>query len=261
LENDLLRALDRDELRLAYQPVVSLRDESIVAVEALLRWDHPIRGQVPPAEFVRIAEESGLIERIGSWVLDEACRDAVAWSAVMAPERTLTVSVNVSIVQLAASHFVDRVDALLEVNEMEPSLLSLEISESVLHDQGIGTRQSLYALERLGVRLAIDDFGTGYSSLSELTRLPIASLKIDRAFVSSMGQPSGSGGVAEATIALARALSIEVVAEGVESPDQASSLSRLGCDHAQGHLFSPAVPAGAITAMLRAGGRLGRVGG
>ena len=251
LENDLLRALDRDELRLAYQPIVSLADESIVAVEALLRWDHPQRGQVPPAEFVPIAEESGLIERIGNRVLDEACRDAVAWSALMPPGRTLGVCVNVSTVQLAASRFVERVDALLQANRLEPSLLTLDIAESVLNDQGIGARQSLSALNRLGARLAIDDFGTGYSSLSELTRLPIATLKIDRAFVSSMGQPGGSGAVAEATIALARALSIEVVAEGVESPDQAAALRELGCDLAQGHLFSPAVPASQITAMLR----------
>jgi diguanylate cyclase (GGDEF)-like protein/PAS domain S-box-containing protein len=253
LENDLLRALDGDELQLAYQPLVSLRDESIVAVEALLRWQHPQRGLVPPADFVTIAEESGLIDRIGGWVLEEASRDLAVWSALMPHGRTLGVSVNVSVLQLAGSRFVQQIQAILETSGIEPSLLSLELSETVLRDEAISTRQSLYALDRLGARLVVDDFGTGYSSLSELTRLPIASLKIDRSFVTAMGKP-GAGAVAEAAIALARSLSIEVIAEGVESPEQVATLRRLGCHHAQGHLFSPAVPAAEITAMVRAGG-------
>ena len=257
LENDLLRAIDGNDLRLAYQPVVSLRDQSIVGVEALLRWDHAQRGPVPPADFVTIAEEAGLIDRIGNWVLEEASRDLGLWSALMPSGRTLGLSVNVSVLQLAGGAFVEQLQTALEASGIEPSLLSLELTETVLRDGAIRTRQSLYALDRLGARLVVDDFGTGYSSLSELTRLPISSLKIDRAFVASMGEPSGAGTVAEAAIALALALSIEVIAKGVESPEQVAALRRLGCHHAQGHLFSPAVPAADITAMLHGGGILG----
>ena len=259
LENDLSRALDREELHLAYQPVVSLHDESIVAVEALLRWNHPNRGSIAPAEFVPIAEESGLIERIGNWMLEEACRDVAVWSALMPAGRTLGVSINISRLQLAASRFVEQLLGVLEASGIEPSLLSLEIAESVLHDEAIGTRQSLFELNRLGARLAVDDFGTGYSSLRALTSLPIASLKIDRAYVSSIGQETHAGAVAGAAIALARALSMKVVAEGVESAAQASTLRALGCDLAQGHLFSPAVPAAEIATMLRDGGILERI--
>jgi diguanylate cyclase (GGDEF)-like protein/PAS domain S-box-containing protein len=257
LENDLRHALDLGELRLGYQPIVSLQDGSIVCVEALLRWDHRERGSVLPAEFLPVAEESGLIDRLGNLALEHACLDVANWSAMRPESRSCGVSLNISVQQLAGGRFVEQLQATLERSAIDPSLLSFELSERLLRDPSVGTRQSLRTLDQLGARLVIDDFGDGSVSFGELMRLPIASLKIADRFVASMDIPGSEGSVAAVTIALARALSIPVVAEGVETHSQAERLRELGCDLAQGFLFSPAVPPSQITTMLQAGGVLG----
>jgi diguanylate cyclase (GGDEF)-like protein len=256
-ENDLRRALERSELKLAYQPVVTLADSSIVGVEALLRWDHPERGMIAPEEFIPVAEESGLIDRIGRWALDRACRDAVEWGRGRPDAAPIRMAVNLSPLQIASGGFEAALVEVLEKTGHDPSLLTFEITESLLlgHDETIdGTLQ---ALKRLGVGLALDDFGTGYSSLSYLTRLPLDALKVDRSFVATLGTPISDSAITEAIVAMARALSLTVVAEGVETEAQAEELRRLGCSHAQGNLFSEPVAADRIAVLLRAAARPG----
>ncbi len=252
IENDLRRALEREELRLAYQPMLSLRDGSVVAVEALLRWEHPTRGIVPPLEFVPLAEESGLIEPIGAWVLDEACRQAVRWHTSHPDARPISVAVNLSARQLVRRDIADVVASTLRRTGIEARCLSLEITESVLIEEPDTAAQTLRALGALGVHLALDDFGTGYSSLSYLTRLPLDSLKLDRAFVDGLGSEEHDTAIATAVVRMAQALSIDVTAEGVETERQLSELQRLGCAFAQGFLFARPVAAADITALLSA---------
>ncbi|HJS94842.1 MAG TPA: EAL domain-containing protein [Solirubrobacteraceae bacterium] len=254
VENDLRRAIERGELRLEYQPVVSLRNFSIVGVEALLRWRHPQRGEVPPSEFIPIAEENGLIEPIGRWVLEHACRQAAQWYKGRPDAAPLTMSVNLSAVQVRRS-LPDVVKSVLRSTGLDPACLSLEITETVMVRDAEGLGEVLQALKALGVRLVLDDFGTGYSSLSYLTRLPLDVLKVDRSFVDGLGSESRDTAITETIIAMSRALSLDVVAEGVETPDHVRELSRLGCGLAQGFHFSRAVPAEEITRALEHGPR------
>jgi diguanylate cyclase (GGDEF)-like protein/PAS domain S-box-containing protein len=255
VENDLRRALERDELRLEYQPVVSLRNFSIVGVEALLRWRHPERGEIPPSEFIPIAEENGLIEPIGRWVLEHACRQAAEWYDARPDAAPLTMSVNLSAVQVARRSLPDIVGAALRSTGLDPACLSLEITETVMVRDAEGLGDALKALKALGVRLVLDDFGTGYSSLSYLTRLPLDVLKVDRSFVDGLGSEPRDTAITETIIAMSRALSLDVVAEGVETSQHVSELSRLGCGLAQGFHFSRAVPAEEITRALEQGPR------
>jgi diguanylate cyclase (GGDEF)-like protein/PAS domain S-box-containing protein len=250
VENDLRRALARDELRLVYQPVISLVDRSIVGVEALVRWEHPERGIVPPDEFIPVAEEDGLIEPIGRWVLEQACRQAAQWHR-HCPERIpLEIAVNLSAAQFAKRSLPDTVGEILRATGLDPRSLSLEITESViLRDDQVLT-DALLELKELGVQLVLDDFGTGYSSLSYLTRLPLDVLKVDRSFVDGLGRDPRDTAVTEAIVAMARALSLTAVGEGVETEQQARELAAMGCDLAQGYHFSRPVPASEITPML-----------
>jgi diguanylate cyclase (GGDEF)-like protein/PAS domain S-box-containing protein len=252
VENDLRRAVERGELRLEYQPVVSLRNFSIVGVEALLRWRHPQRGEVPPSEFIPIAEENGLIEPIGRWVLEHACRQAAQWYKARPDAAPLTMSVNLSAVQVRRS-LPDIVRSVLRSTGLDPACLSLEITETVMVRDADGLGEVLEALKALGVRLVLDDFGTGYSSLSYLTRLPLDVLKVDRSFVDGLGSESRDTAITETIIAMSRALSLEVVAEGVETSEHVRELSRLGCGLAQGFHFSRAVPAEEISRALEQG--------
>jgi diguanylate cyclase (GGDEF)-like protein/PAS domain S-box-containing protein len=258
IENDLRRALERNELRLAYQPIVSLRDETIVGVEALLRWEHPERGPISPGEFIPVAEENGLIERIGRWVLERACRQAAHWGHLRQDLAPLRLSVNVSPIQLAHHGFAEFLIALLRRSALDPSALSLEITETVLLEEADTVTEAARTLHAAGVRLVLDDFGTGYSSLSYLTRLPLDALKVDRSFVEALGSGPRASAIPEAIVAMARALSLGVVGEGAETAAQVAELRRLGCDFVQGHLFSPPVPASEITAMLSGGASLRR---
>jgi diguanylate cyclase (GGDEF)-like protein/PAS domain S-box-containing protein len=253
VENDLRRALERDELRLEYQPVVSLRNFSIVGVEALLRWNHPERGEVAPSEFIPIAEENGLIEPIGRWVLEQACRQGAEWYRARPDAAPITISVNLSAVQVTRRSLPQLVGSILRSTGLDPACLSLEITETVMVRDADGLGEVLQALKALGVRLVLDDFGTGYSSLSYLTRLPLDVLKVDRSFVDGLGSEPRDTAITETIIAMSRALSLDVVAEGVETSDHVRELSRLGCGLAQGYHFSRAVPPAEITRALEHG--------
>ncbi len=253
LENDLRRALDRDELTLDYQPLVSLRDRSIVSVEALIRWEHPIRGPLPPADFIPVAEESGLIEPIGRWVLEQACRQAAYWYRTRPDAAPISMAINLSAVQLEDQALADTVSAALRGSGLDPACLALELTESAMVDDSEVLTEVLHALEAVGVRLVLDDFGTGYSSLAYLTRLPLDALKVDRSFIRGLGTDPRDTAVTEAIVAMAHALSLEVVGEGAETGLQVAELSRLGCDLVQGYYFSPPVPATVITRMLERG--------
>jgi diguanylate cyclase (GGDEF)-like protein/PAS domain S-box-containing protein len=253
MENDLRRALERDQLRLEYQPVVSLTNFQVVGVEALLRWHHPERGEIPPSEFIPIAEENGLIEPIGRWVLESACRQAAEWYSARPDAAPIGMSVNLSAVQVARRTLPGVVRAALTSTGLDPACLSLEITETVMVRDADGLKDILHALKALGVRLVLDDFGTGYSSLSYLTRLPLDVLKVDRSFVDGLGSDARDTAITETIIAMSRALSLDVVAEGVETAAQVNELSRLGCALAQGFHFSGAVPAAEITQALEQG--------
>jgi diguanylate cyclase (GGDEF)-like protein len=253
METELRRALERRELRLEYQPVVALGDGSIVSVEALLRWHHPDRGLVEPGEFVPVAEETGLIEPIGCWVLDEACRQVARWHAALPDRAPVGISVNLSAVQMANAILPDTVAMSLRAADVDPSALSLEITESVLLEESQRLTQTLTALKELGVRLVLDDFGTGYSSLGYLTRLELDALKVDRGFVVGLGADPQNRGITEAIIAMGRALSLTVIGEGVETAVQLDELRRVGCDQVQGFYYSRPTSPEAITAMLRHG--------
>ncbi len=241
LEHDLRRAVERSELRLHYQPLVDLADGSVVGVEALVRWQHPERGLVPPLSFIPLAEETGLIVPIGQWVLDTACRQVRAWRQAGGAAPSV-VSVNLSARQFAHPDLVAKVAATLEATDLDPSALELEITESVVMDQSEASIERLQALRRLGVKLVLDDFGTGYSSLSYLRRLPLDTIKIDRSFVSGLGSDAADLPIAQAVISLAHGLGIGVVAEGIETATQLACLRELGCDRGQGYAFARPVP-------------------
>jgi diguanylate cyclase (GGDEF)-like protein/PAS domain S-box-containing protein len=255
LENDLRRAVEGDELRVRYQPVVSLRDRSIVGVEALVHWEHPERGAVEPTEFIPIAEESGLIGPIGEWVMREACRAASGWHAESPDAPPLGVSVNLSVRQITQRDIAGMVARTLRDTGLDPQCLCLEITETVILDDSDAANQALRALLALGVGMVLDDFGTGYSSLAYLTRLPIQGLKIDRSFVKRLGSSERSTAIVNAIVKMAEALSIEVTAEGVETVRQIEELQRLGCRRAQGFYFAHSLPASEIAELLVQPGR------
>jgi diguanylate cyclase (GGDEF)-like protein/PAS domain S-box-containing protein len=253
VENDLRRALERDELTLDYQPVVSLRDRSIVGVEALVRWNHPERGRIPPGEFIGVAEENGLIDPIGRWVLNNACHQAADWYRLRPDHPPLSMSVNLSAVQFRNRGLVETVAGAMRGASLDPACLTLELTESVMVSDVDDLDEILSALKDLGVRLVLDDFGTGYSSLSYLTRLPLDALKVDRSFVDGLGRDPRDTALTEAIVAMSHALSLDVVGEGVETERQRDELARFGCDLAQGYHFSRPVDAAEITRMLQHG--------
>jgi diguanylate cyclase (GGDEF)-like protein/PAS domain S-box-containing protein len=252
VENDLRRALERDELHVVYQPIVSLRDGSIASVEALLRWEHPVRGPISPTEFIPVAEESGLIESIGRWVLDAACAQAARWHAASPDSRPLGISVNLSVRQFTQRDLEATVTRTLAVAGIEPSSLCLEITESVLLEEPAGVSEMIRRLAALGVRFVLDDFGTGYSSLAYLSGLPIDGLKVDRSFVQALGVDERSTAITTAIVRMAQALTIEVIAEGVETERQLNALRDLRCELAQGFYFHRPVSAEAVSELLRA---------
>jgi len=253
VERELRHALDRDELELRYQPVVALDSGEIVALEALVRWRHPERGVLDPGEFVAIAEDSGLIEPIGKWVQETACFQALGWHEHRPDQRPLDIAVNLSARQVARRDLADSVAEVLTRTGLDPVNLRLEITESVLVEESARAAETLRALSELGVRLVLDDFGTGYSSLAYLNRFPFDALKIDRSFIDGLGIERERTAIVEAVIGMARALSLEAIAEGVESEAQLAELRRLGCDFAQGHLFSRPLGPENVTKLLRDG--------
>jgi diguanylate cyclase (GGDEF)-like protein/PAS domain S-box-containing protein len=252
LENDLKRALEQWEFEIYYQPKVELRGERIIGFEALLRWRHPVKGIVPPMQFIPLAEESGLIIPIGIRTIREACRTIRDWQEEFPQPRPLEVSVNLSVKQFQDRHLLEEIRSVLAETQIPPSTLQIEVTESVLVDDPAQALQLVTELRKMGVGLKIDDFGTGYSSLSYLHKLPFDTLKIDRSFVSTMGEDHAAYEIVRAIILLAGSLGLQVVAEGVETKLQAEELRNLGCGFGQGYLFSPPLTGEAARRMLSA---------
>jgi len=240
LDNALRRSVERGELMLQYQPIVDLRTGQVTGTEALLRWNHPHRGVLSPSMFIAVAEETGEIIRIGQWVLEEACRQAVLFQAIR-PNVPLSISVNISATEFRQPGLSARIERVLNSTGLVPRNLKLELTESVLLGDVPQTMEILNELKGLGVCLSIDDFGTGYSSLSYLQRLPVDLLKIDQSFVASLGSEATSGPVVRAVIDLANALFMQVIAEGIETREQLEFLRSIGCPLGQGFYFHRAL--------------------
>lgn len=237
LEVDLHHALDNQEFFLCYQPIVSLPDGKIRGFEALIRWQHPTRGVISPVEFVPLAEEIGLILPIGSWVLEEACKQAKCWQDAFPMNPPLTMSVNLSAVQLGQPNLLEAVTRIVHDSGIVHGSLKLELTESVIMGDAEQTCQLLFGFKKLGIQLSVDDFGTGYSSLSYLRRLPIDALKIDGSFVHEMDSNEEKREIAHVIITLAQTLGLQVIAEGAETLTEVEHLNRMGCDYAQGFYF------------------------
>ena len=248
LETDLRGALDRDELWLAYQPIVELESGIITGAEALVRWDHPEFGLIPPDQFIGIAEEIGLIERLGAWVLETACVEAAGWGPV--DGRDLTLSVNVSPRQVLSGGMPQEVRQTLGRTGLAADRLRLEITEGLLLKDTTRTQRSLLTLRDMGVGIVLDDFGTGYSSLAYLHQIPIDGIKMDRGFIAKLGQGYHCTGTVLAVVMMASNRGIPVVAEGIETAEQLIQLQTLECELGQGYFFSKPVRAAAFRHLL-----------
>jgi diguanylate cyclase (GGDEF)-like protein len=251
VEQDMRRAVERGEFETHYQPIVTLEDGRAVAVEALVRWRHPERGLIYPGDFIAVAEETGLIVQLGTHVLQDACAQLASWDESGGPLSGVSASVNLSARQLPQADLLTIVDQALASNDIDPSRLTLEITESVLMEEGIAPEATMALLRRLGVKLALDDFGTGYSSLSYLQRFRLDALKLDRAFVAGLGAGGRDDAITGAVVTMATALGMNVVAEGIENISQLQVLQRLGCKLGQGYLFAKPAPGDELLETLR----------
>lgn len=250
LEADLKHALERHEFRIHYQPILRLHDKQITGFEALLRWAHPKRGILHPAEFLAAAEEIGLMAPINWWVMDEACHQMREWQVQFQNDPPLTISVNISPQHLTEPDFIAHVKKILRENDLAPGSLLLELTEKVIVEESPFITRILEDLQALGVKVQIDDFGTGYSSLSYLQNLPAETLKIDRSFISRMGESRDGAELIRAIVALGRALGMKVIAEGIETADQLSRLEEFDCEYGQGYLFAKPIEASAVSAFI-----------
>jgi predicted signal transduction protein with EAL and GGDEF domain len=248
LDASLRAAIEREEFHLVYQPQVDAASGRVHAVEALIRWTHPERGLVSPMDFIPLAEENGLIDAIGHWVLQTACADAARWHLA---GLGLTVAVNLSPRQFNTPGLPQRVMDVVARSGLPPALLELEVTEGALMENTEATRGALQALREHGVRIALDDFGTGYSSLAYLTRMPIGNIKVDRCFVAGLLDGGENEAIVRAVLAMAGSLGMRVTAEGVETLAQARALKSMACDSLQGYYFSRPVAAEQIPAMVR----------
>jgi EAL domain-containing protein (putative c-di-GMP-specific phosphodiesterase class I) len=244
MEVDLRRAIGQDEFVLNYQPLIDLKTNRISACEALVRWRHPSRGMVSPAEFIPLAEEISLIVQLGDWVLKQACKEAAAWPS------DIIVAVNVSAVQFRNGRIFSAVQDALALSGLPSSRLELEITETVMLAESDSTISTLHSLRDLGVRIAMDDFGTGYSSLSYLRSFPFDKIKIDQEFIRDLTADNDSGAIIRAIIGLGTTLGMKITAEGVETQEQLACLRAEGCHEVQGYLFSRPLPALEIKAMI-----------
>jgi diguanylate cyclase (GGDEF)-like protein len=252
LETDLRRAVEQGEFRLHYQPLVSLRTGRITGLEALLRWEHPQRGLVQPSEFIPIAEETGLIIRIGRWVLNEACRQLKVWQQAHPRPEPLRIGVNLSVKQFSQSDLIDQLASTLRTTGIEPGCLKLEITEAALIDKGTAALPLLGQIKQLGAQIYLDDFGTGYSSLIYLHRLPIDAIKIDRDLVSTMDSDEKNLRLVKTILTFAQIIGVRAEAEGICSAEQLRELRSLKCEHGQGYLFSAPIPHDAVDEVLTA---------
>jgi EAL domain-containing protein (putative c-di-GMP-specific phosphodiesterase class I) len=259
LSAELSRSLGRGELAVYFQPIVALHSSRITGFEALVRWRHPTRGLVSPADFIPLAEETGVIRALGRYVLEEACTQAARWQQMDPGSEPLTIAVNLSAQQLQEPGFIDDLHGILDTTGIEPGQLLLEMTETVMFHDTSTTLTRLEAIRELGVRIAIDDFGTGYSSLGYLRRFRVDVLKIAREFVGPADR-SEEWAFAGAIIALGRTLGLTIVAEGIETSGQLERLQSLGCEFGQGYLFGRPVDAGATLRFLRNGGSRRRIG-
>jgi EAL domain-containing protein (putative c-di-GMP-specific phosphodiesterase class I) len=258
VETTLRRAVERKELELYFQPKINLADGALIGSEALVRWNHPKLGLVPPDQFIGIAEDSGLIVGIGEWVLREACHIAREWNAADMPLHR--VAINLSARQFQSGDLAKTVNRILEETDCLPEWIELEITESMLLDEQGGVLETLNQLQTLGIAIAIDDFGTGYSSLSYLARYPINTLKIDRIFVTDIAVDPHRAELVKAIIAIARNLELTVVAEGVDTKEQAANLRQMGCHIAQGYLYSKPLPKATFQPLLTSFGKASNLG-
>jgi EAL domain-containing protein (putative c-di-GMP-specific phosphodiesterase class I) len=252
LEAELRRAIAANQFVLEYQPIVEADGETVAGAEALVRWHHPERGVIPPGQFITVAEQAGLIELLGSWILREAVRQAAEWFRAGVGDGKLWVSVNLSVEQLANPALVGEVELALRDHGLPPDLLVLELTESAMMRDVVTATSRLDALKQLGVRIGVDDFGEGHSSLAYLASLPLDLLKIPKSFVDQLGAPGANLALVRAIVQLARSFGLRTVAEGIEQRDQLGPLLSLGCDLAQGYLF--ARPASAAEVAALAGG-------
>jgi EAL domain-containing protein (putative c-di-GMP-specific phosphodiesterase class I) len=241
IEEDLRSALDRNEFTLHYQPKINLKTGEISGIEALIRWNHPRRGMIPPLQFIPIAEDCGLIVPIGAWVLREACTQARAWAVAGLPP--MTMAVNVSAIQFRSKDFLERMFAIIGETGMDARSLEIEITESVLVKHAEVATVILRAIRDIGVRVSVDDFGTGYSSLSYLRKFPLDSIKIDQSFVRQITPKPEDAGIVSAIISMGHGLNLRVIAEGVETDEDLAFLKAHHCDEAQGFLFTRPLPA------------------
>jgi EAL domain-containing protein (putative c-di-GMP-specific phosphodiesterase class I) len=255
IERDLRRAVERHEMRVHYQPIVSLASGRISGFEALVRWTHPERGPISPAQFIPIAEETGLIVPLGRWVLRQACMELAAWQRRLGNPRACTMSVNLSSKQLNQPDLAHQIAQILVETGIAGEELQLEITESAILEHPDAAKTILLKLKELGLKLSIDDFGTGYSSLAYLQRFPIDSLKIDRSFVQHVGRgaENDDARIARTIVMIGRNLGKSVVAEGIETEAQLALMRSVECDHAQGYLFSKAVDGDRALALLTSG--------
>jgi diguanylate cyclase (GGDEF)-like protein/PAS domain S-box-containing protein len=257
IESNMLRGIEENEFFLCYQPKFAISGKDISGIEALVRWRRPGQGIVPPDKFIGVAEDNGMIFRLGMWVLHEACRQNKAWQDAGLPP--VTVSVNISGKQMRDSTFVDQVIGVLESTGLESCYLELELTESVIMSNSEDTVQKLLRLKQYGISISIDDFGTGYSSLSYLKHLPIDSIKVDRSFVRDIVSDSDDAAIVDAIVAVAHALQLKVIAEGVETLDQLEMLRKRNCHEAQGYYFSKPLEAGAFEEFLASGLSSGKI--
>jgi EAL domain-containing protein (putative c-di-GMP-specific phosphodiesterase class I) len=250
LETELRKAIEREELRVFYQPIIRLATGQIAGAEALVRWWHNDSELIGPADFIEVAEETGLIVPIGRWMLRESCRQAHAWHLLFKPDRPLSITINVSPRQFAQSNLVADVQFALDESKLDPSSLQLEITETMVMSDLQTTTRIFSQLKDIGVSLSIEDFGTGHSSLSRLRSFPVDVLKIDRSFISAIEHDVESREIARLIVTLAHHLNLEVIAEGIETPGQRDYVERFGCEFGQGYLYSPPVDQAALQELL-----------
>ncbi|NNF00694.1 MAG: EAL domain-containing protein [Pyrinomonadaceae bacterium] len=250
LEIDLRRAYEKKEFVLHYQPIVALESEEIIGFEALVRWNHPVRGMVPPSEFIPVAEDTGLILPIGQWVLQESCRQMSQWQREHDSSRSMIISVNLSARQIERKSLIEEIAQTLTTTELPPECLRLEITESVIMNNPEQAIVSVNDLREMGVRVSIDDFGTGYSSLGYLHKFPVDTLKVDRSFINRIGNEGENAEIVQTIITLAASLNMEVVAEGIETAEQLDFLRHINCNYGQGYFYSRPVDSEGVGEML-----------